>query len=217
MTTHASLDAHTIGLLRDAAAWRIIAKLFECPDDYWRDDLTRLAAELDAPDVRAAVDAIDEAATPAQYYSVFGPGGPAPPREASYHDSLELGSLMSDLAGYYEAFSYAPKTSEPLDHVAIEVGFVSYLKFKEAYARAQGDAERAEITARAITQFVADHLARIAEPIAKILAASHLVYLVHASRALTQRVGPRPPSARLPMLQTTSEDDDSGEIECGGS
>jgi TorA maturation chaperone TorD len=215
MSEQAAVDAGTLALLRDAAAWRVLAKLLECPDDHWHKDLCRLAAELNTPDVCEAVQVIDDTATPGQYYSVFGPGGPAPPREASYHDALELGSLMTELAGYYEAFSYAPRTSEPIDHVAIEVGFVSYLKFKQAYALAQDDTERAGIAARAAAQFVADHLSRIAEPLAHILAGSDLGYLECASRALADRVGPRPTSARLPMLQAPEAEDDSGAFECG--
>lgn len=204
----------TASLLRNAAAWRLLGRLFECPDEPWRLEIASLARELPSDDLRAVVESIDAAATAGQYYSVFGPGGPAPPREASYHDSLELGSLMSELAGYYAAFAYVPHSTETPDHVAIEVGFVAYLKLKEAYARVQGDDQHADIAASAAAQFMSDHLSRIAAPLATLLADSHLRYLAKASRLLAERVGPRPPSMRLPMLSSTA-DDDTGELECG--
>ena len=210
-----TVDRRIVELLREAAVWRVLGRLFECPTDDWRADVAALALELDADEVRAAVDAVDEMATPGQYYSVFGPGGPAPPREASYHESLELGSLMSELAGYYDAFAYAPQTAETPDHVAVEVGFVSYLKFKEAYALALGDQEHATVAADAAAHFIADHLSRVAMPLADILSTSHLDYLARASRLLAAQVGPKPPSLLLPMLPSTQDDDDAGEFECG--
>jgi nitrate reductase assembly molybdenum cofactor insertion protein NarJ len=201
-------------LLRDAAEWRLLGRLFECPDDQWNREIATLARELTNAKLRACVDLVDAAATAGQYYSVFGPGGPAPPREASHHESLELGSLMSELAGYYDAFGYSPHTTESPDHVAIEAGFVGYLKLKEAFARAQGDDEHAEMVARAATRFSADHLSRIATPLAKLLAGSHLRYLAEAARVLAERVGPPPRSARLPMLPL-AEDAADEEMECG--
>lgn len=214
MSTRTAVDAHTTGLLREAASWRVLGRLFECPDDHWRADLTLLTRELDIEELSQLNSSIDDEATPGQYHSVFGPGGPAPAREASYHDSIELGSLMSDLAAYYHAFSYAPRNGEPLDHVAVEINFVSYLKFKEAYAHAQGHDEQAEIVARAAAAFVTDHLARIATPLARLLASSSLRYLARGSALLAERVGPTSGPVRLPVL-TPGAPDDEEDITCG--
>lgn len=214
MSTHFAVDPHTTELLRDAAVWRVLGRFFECPDDHWRADITSLTRELNIDALRTAAAAIDDSATPGLYYSVFGPGGPAPPREATYHESLELGSLVSELAGYYEAFAYAPRNTEPLDHVAVEISFVSYLKFKEAYAHAQGDDERAEIAGRAAAQFIADHLSKIAAPLAELLANSHVQYLARAAEVLCARVGPRPASRRLPMVTPTLDDEPEGDFTC---
>jgi nitrate reductase assembly molybdenum cofactor insertion protein NarJ len=215
MTAHLAVDPHATEVLREAALWRALGRLFECPDDHWRADISSLTRELDVPALRTAAAAIDDSVTPGQYFSVFGPGGPAPPREASYHESLELGSLMSELAGYYHAFAYAPGHTEPLDHVAVELNFVSYLKLKEAYAYAQGHDERAEVAARAAARFISEHLTRIATPLAALLADSHLPYLAHASALLAAKVGARPVTSRLPMLHTPPSDDDDGDVECG--
>jgi nitrate reductase assembly molybdenum cofactor insertion protein NarJ len=209
------LDDRTAKLLRDAAEWRLLSRLLECPDDRWRNEVAALAGEIGAGDVRAAVDAIDASATPGQYYSVFGPGGPAPPREATYHESVELGSLMSELASYYNMFGYAPNTVETPDHIATEVGFIAYLKFKEAFARAQGDDERADVAARAAGQFLTDHLSRVANSVASLLDGSHLKYLASAAQALASRVGARPTSGLLPMVPPSLDDDETGEFLCG--
>jgi nitrate reductase assembly molybdenum cofactor insertion protein NarJ len=136
-----------------------------------------------------------------------------PPREVSYHDTLELGSLMSELAGYYDAFGYYPATSEPPDHVAVEVGFVAYLRFKEAYAVAAGDAEHAAMTAQAAVRFRADHLAMLAAPLAAVLADSDIDYLVQASGLLAGCVGDRPSRTRLPVFQEPV-DESGGEFPC---
>jgi hypothetical protein len=53
---------------------------------------------------------------------------------------------LSDLARYYEAFGYRPRGEDPLDHVAVEVGFVAYLHLKEALALANEDDEGASVT-----------------------------------------------------------------------
>jgi hypothetical protein len=202
------------GLLREAAVWRLLGRLFECPSSGWLDDMHALARELGDHDLTAAVEAAGNGASEGQYHSVFGPGGPAPPREATYRETLELGSLMSELAVYYHAFCYAPLLEESLDHIAVEVGFVAYLKLKEAYARAEGDDVRAGVAARAAEKFVANHLATMAEPLGRILAGSHLEYLARASRLLASRVGSAPRSGRLPMLAPVADDDEGGEFEC---
>jgi nitrate reductase assembly molybdenum cofactor insertion protein NarJ len=214
MSRDHTLDEQTRSLLRESAAFRMLARLFECPDADWRAELERLSRELADPELRAAVDAIDDTATPAQYYSVFGPGGPAPPREASYYQSLELGSLMSELSRFYDAFAYAPRSAEVPDHVSIEAGFVSYLKFKEAYARARGDDDGANVVSDAATRFMREHLSRLALPLATLLATSHLAYLHHASRLLAARVGAPPAVAFLPML-AAADDSEGGDLECG--
>jgi nitrate reductase assembly molybdenum cofactor insertion protein NarJ len=204
---------HGARLLRQAAEWRLLGRLFECPEGEWHHEVAALARELDDADLTGAVTAAADVASAGQYHSVFGPGGPAPPREATYHETLELGSLLSDLARYYDAFGYAPRLQEAPDHVAVEVGFVAYLKLKEAYALAQGDELHAAAAARAAESFIADHLVLLANPLATLLSSSHLDYLARASRLLASRTGPPPPSNRLPMLPTVADEEDAA-FEC---
>lgn len=207
------VDPRVRDLLRDAAWWRLLGRLFDCPSEEWRRDVATLAGEVDDTDLCRAAEAALVTATEGRYHSVFGPGGPAPPREVSYHDTLELGSLMSELAGYYEAFGYHPATPEAPDHLAVEVGFIAYLRFKEAYAMAAGDNERASTATQAAARFLTDHLAMLAAPLASVLADSEIDYLIQASRLLTSRAGERPSRTLLPVIQQPV-DQDGSEFRC---
>ena len=211
---HPETDRQMSALLMEAAEWRLLARLFECPAAEWEADLRQLACEVRDEALRAAASlATDTPPSLGQYHSLFGPGGPAPPREASYRDSLELGSLMSELAGYYDAFGYAPAATEPPDHVAVETGFLAFLKLKEAYALANADEEHAAVTASAAARFRSDHLATLAAPLARVLEDAPLEYVTLAARVLASRVGPVPRPMRLPMAQPTDGNDDA--FECG--
>ena len=208
------LDERLSALMMEAAEWRLLARLFDCPGPEWSADLRELAGEVRDESLRAAADrAADDVPSPGQYHSLFGPGGPVPPREASYRETLELGSLMSELAVYYDAFGYAPSGGEPPDQVAVETAFMAYLKLKEAYALANADWEHVAVTAAACARFRADHLAYVAAPLARVLEGSPLEYLAHASRALAFRVGPAPRSGRLPMAPPPEGDDEP--LACG--
>jgi hypothetical protein len=205
----ASLEPSARELLEDAANWRLLGLLFECPDAAWPGQLAALGDEVSDPDLRrAVVDALKHA-TEGIHHSIFGPGGPAPAREASYYVSVELGSLMSDLSAYYDAFAYRPETLEPPDHVAVEIGFVGYLRLKEAYARSIGDLEHAAITADAARRFMADHLANMAVPLGQALEQSGIDYLALAGGVLARRVGPSTRQV-LPMVPEPADDEPFG-------
>ncbi len=190
-------------LLREAAEWRLLSLLLECPAGNWQEQIAALATGVADPGLHAAADAAREEAAEGLYHSIFGPGGPAPPREVSYHDSVQLGYLLSELESYYGAFSFAPATPETPDHISVEAGFVGYLRLKEAYALARGDTEHAAITAEAAQRFLDDHLANSAEPLANALRNSGVRYLALAGEALLERVGARktaPAAQPFPIL-----------------
>lgn len=215
MTTPVVLNQRELQLAKEAATWRLISMLFECPNDAWRAQLAALAAEVEDPELKsAAKDALAEAGE-GLFHHTFGPGGPAPPREATYHQTVQLGYLMSELQAYYNAFAYRPQTAEPADHVSVETGFIAYLKLKQAYALACEDEERAATAAESAQRFIEEHLVNIAQPLAERLEGSSIRYLTKASAALSRRVGspPKAPSP-LPILQN---DQDESEIACGES
>ena len=215
------MDTRTHALLRQAAEWRLIGRLFECPAGTWRDDIVALARESDDALLGAAVTHALEEASEGLYHSTFGPGGPAPPREVTYVKAIQLGYLLSELTACYDAFAYQPVTRESPDHVSVEAGFVGYLRLKEAYAVTRGDEEQAAVTADAAATFVREHLSALAEPLAATLDASGVAYLAEAARALVARVGPPPSAAAspdgarlFPVIQPLEDED---EIACEGT
>ena len=178
-------------VLREAAEWRLIGLLLECPSGDWRAQVNGIAAEVGDARLTAAVEAIGDDGTEPLYHTTFGPGGPAAPREVSYHTTLLPGRLLSELATFYKAFAYDPTLPEAPDHVAVEAGFVAYLRLKQAYALEAGQAEQADITASACGRFIEDHLNAMGEPLAKSLGSSGIPYLAQAAAILLERVGPR--------------------------
>ncbi|MBI4879653.1 MAG: molecular chaperone TorD family protein [Planctomycetes bacterium] len=184
----AEMDPGAVSLLREAAEWRLMGLLFECPGEKWQAEVASLAAEVVAPDLRDAAAAARAQAALGLYHTALGPGGPAAPREVSHRETLVAGRLLAELRSVYEAFAYAPAIEEPPDHVAVEAGFVAYLRLKEAYARARGDQEQAAVAAQAARQFSAEHLRHVAEPLARTLASSGVGYLAQNGAALLRRV-----------------------------
>lgn len=216
MTAAPELDVRVLDVLRDAAEWRLLGRLFERPTSQWQADIGVLSREVSNRPLKLAARRARREASEGLFHSTFGPGGPAPPREVSYHVSLELGSLMSALEADYAAFGYEPHTEEPPDHVAVEVGFVAYLHLKEAFARVSGDDDAADLTRRVATRFVTDHLSMVAAPMAALLERSGVRYLSDASRLLAKRVGPSPATKHLPVFQPdpVADEDDEGGFAC---
>jgi nitrate reductase assembly molybdenum cofactor insertion protein NarJ len=193
-----ALDACRQELLREAAAWRLLGLLFECPSSAWRRHVRALAREVRAPGLRMAAHAALKQAGEGLYHSTFGPGGPAPCREAACRPAVELGTLMADLEGFYQAFGYQPENCEPPDHVAIETGFVSFLCLKQVYAIADGNQEAADIISQATRRFLEDHLRMLAGPLAAALRHSPVSYLKMAGEELCRRTGARPEASADP-------------------
>lgn len=205
------------GLLRDAAEWRLISLLFDCPVGDWQAQVKTLAAEANDPQLRTAAEFARAEAGEGLFHSIFGPGGPAPGREVSYRGWVEPGYLLSELSSFYDAFSYEPATSEVLDHVTVETGFIAYLKLKELYALECGDNEKAEIASNASTKFIDEHLSKFAEKLSRLLASSGLEYLELAGAALFARVGPDKDRSKQIYLPVLEAQEDELMFECGGA
>lgn len=208
-----ALERPTQELLGEAAEWRLIGLLLECPSEEWRARVEELAREATDADLREAAELSREQASEGLYHSTFGPGGPAPPREATHRDTLQLGYLMSELDAFYSSFGYRPAPVEPPDHIAVEAGFIAYLKFKQAYALACGDAEASNITGEACREFIAEHLASTAGPLTATLAASGVPYLAATGRALARRAGPA--KQRFLVLGAENLNEDGDNFGCG--
>ena len=207
-----AVEPGVLDLARQSAEWRLIGLLFEQPSPAWREQVAALGAEVADEKLKRAAEAALEEASEELYHSIFGPGGPASPREASYFDNIQLGYLIAELCAHYEAFAYEPSLGEAPDHVAVEAGFIAFLRLKEAYALAEGDNDHAAVTHEAAKHFLSEHLARMAPTLAEKFIPSDVEYLTLASEALAKRSGSlnQPPIA-LPVLQELNGE----QFDCG--
>lgn len=202
-------------IIVESAEWRLISLLFDCPTGNWFEQVKSLGKQVSDKRLKRAATAAQKEASEGLFHSIFGPGGPAPGREVSYRGWVQPGYMLSELSTYYDAFSYKPMTNEVPDHVAVETGFIAYLRLKEAFALECFDAENAKITADASTAFIDDHLSKYAEQMSNILANSGIEYLSLAGEALFKRVGvdkDKKNQAYLPVLETAEEE---SAFECG--
>lgn len=192
-------------LLREAAAWRLFALLFERPRPVWSAEVELIAREVDDEVLREAALQWVAGASEGDYLALLGPGGAASPREVGYRGMSDPGWILAELAQFYGAFAYRPAAEDPPDHVSVEAGFVSYLWLKEAYALENGDDEAAAVTAQAREQFVAQHLAHLAAPLAARLVQAGGTPLAVVAQLLASRV----PEAPAPVTSSPVEFDDA--------
>lgn len=190
-----------------AAEFRLIGLLLERPKEGSRAAIEALAREVGDDALKALADRLAAFDEPS-YVALLGPGGPVSPREAAYCRREDPGRIMADLAGFYRAFAFEPRTEDPPDHVAVETGFAGYLHLKEAYARMRGDAEAADVTIAARGRFLAEHLAPLAAGMAARLAAVAVPDLLSLVQSLQSRVG-------LPARPIDAEGGDDDELTCG--
>lgn len=180
--------------MRESTGWRLLGLLFERPRVGWRGEIELLAQEIRDPALRQAALA-SRTTDEGSYMRVLGPGGPVSPREISYRTSGDSGSLLSELAGFYEEYSYRPAMArDPADHVAVELGFVGFMSQREAYAVARGDDRTAESTRRAKRVFMEKHLGPFSAQLARRLEGTGEGHLVEAAKILRSwcpRGGPR--------------------------
>lgn len=202
-------------LLREAADWRLLSLLFDYPAGGWREQVGALRREAGGALLRQAADAALAGASEGEHQSIFGPGGPAPAREASYQSGVGLGYLLAELTAIYEGFGYTPATAETPDHAAVETGFVAFLKFKQAYALASGSPAEAAMCDEAAAYFIREHLRVLAGPLAGRLEAGAPPYLALAGQALLERAGPPVEAAVFDLPGLDAGGGDDAELTCG--
>jgi nitrate reductase assembly molybdenum cofactor insertion protein NarJ len=200
--------------LEEAAEWRLLALLFEYPAGDWRRQVEAVAAEIADPLLREAATAALEQAAEGIHHSIFGPGGPVPPREASYLTGVQLGYLLAELSDLYQKFGYQPPPAESPDHISVQAGFLAFLKFKLAFETASGNGEHVSRCQEGIDYLLKEHLCQLAEPVAAALESAGPPYLVLAGRALLERVGPAGPRPDLAIPGFIPGDEET-EITCG--
>jgi len=213
MQAAAIADPRVHERLAEATAWRLLGLLFERPREGWWQDVEALSRVVADPQIRAAAEAGREEASEGPYLALLGPGGLVSPREVTYRGMEDPGRILADIGAFYDAFAFQPETEEAPDHLAVEAGFVGYLCLKEAYARARGNEEEAEVAATAAARFREAHLSTHAWPVAERLEATGVRYLTLAATTLAHRTGPRrdtEPTVKSPLRLC-----DDCALECG--
>ncbi|HXF57428.1 MAG TPA: molecular chaperone TorD family protein [Actinomycetota bacterium] len=98
-----------------------------------------------------------------------------PPYETDFttRDVFRQSQELADLGGFYRAFGVEPARAQPerLDHVAVELEFLHLLSYKEAWALARGEEQRAALCQQAQVSFLAGHLLRWVPEFARRVAA----------------------------------------------
>ncbi len=189
--------------IEEAAALRLLGITFERPRPGWLDEIRRLAEELRDPIVVELARGADEGT----YHALLGPGGAVSPREVAYRSFEDPGRILAELAALHQAFGYAPRFSEePIDHLAVEIDFLAYLRMKEAFALANEDAAASELTRQARERFVSEHLGPLTRGFVSRLGDGGPAYLLHAARRLLAQV----PPGEAPVLAECDSDDCDG-------
>jgi TorA maturation chaperone TorD len=165
--------------LMRAGVYRLLGGAWAYPTPAHLADLAALAESLAgeaplAPALAAFASAsrgADAEATAQEYVFLFDREARCPPYEGAWGDAPQLAgksALLADVAGFYAAFGLEPSAAHPdaEDHIAPECEFMSALCLKEAYALAEGITEGLEVTRRAQSSFLGEHLGRWAEAFA---------------------------------------------------
>ena len=94
------------------------------------------------------------------YMRSFGTAGGCHDCETAFLTKLPAGGNLADMAGFYQAFSFPldSKKSNPPDHVATQLEFLSFMFAKEAKALFQEDKEARKTCLSARGKFVRDHM-----------------------------------------------------------
>jgi hypothetical protein len=191
--------------IAEAARWRLLGLLLERPRPGWHEEVAALGAEVRDGELSTLAGAARDASEGA-YLALVGPGAAISPREVAYRGLEDPGWVLADIAHFYETFAYRPCAEDPLDHVAVEAGFVGYLFLKEELARAADEVEAAETVAAARQRFLETHLATVAAPLARALAVAEGSCLARAAATLAARVPPCPVACPVTAVEEVAEE-----------
>ena len=94
-----------------------------------------------------------------------------PPCEAFYtaKEIFQETSELADIAGFFKAFGLTLAESERVDHISVELEFMHFLTYKEAYAQTHHDPARARFCRENQRKFIRDHLGRWGVHFARLL------------------------------------------------
>jgi TorA maturation chaperone TorD len=94
-----------------------------------------------------------------------------PPCEAFYtaKEIFQETSELADIAGFFKAFGLTLAEGERVDHISVELEFMHFLTYKEAYAQTHHDPARARFCRETQRKFLRDHLGRWGTHFARLL------------------------------------------------
>ena len=94
-----------------------------------------------------------------------------PPCETLYtaHHVFQQTQDLSDIAGFLRAFGLEMADKERLDHISVELEFMHFLTYKEAYALTHHGPAKARLCREAQRKFIQEHLGRWAHRFAERL------------------------------------------------
>jgi DMSO reductase family type II enzyme chaperone len=196
-------EAAERALLR-SQAYRVLALAFRHPD---RDTVRALseaatalaavgAGRLPGPvreglaDLATALDAATLEDVQEQYVGTFGhvtvPDCPLYETACGAGDPFLQPQTLADLAGFYRAFGLemAGEAHERADHLSVELEFMHYLAYREAYALERHGPERTATVRDAQGRFLEAHLGRWAPIVARAVSARSEGTLGAAARVL---------------------------------
>lgn len=139
-----------------------LSHAFRYPQPDMVDCYRRLSAGPETVGLAGYLSSMEELGR--QYLKLLGLTSPPdfPPYETEYGagQSFQQAQDLADISGFYRAFGVEPASGERLDHISVEMEFMYYLTYKEAYARQHHGTVQARLCRRAQRRFLEQHLGR---------------------------------------------------------
>ena len=162
----------TDSLMERAALYEAFSLLFRYPDEEVFELLKGRVATLEdgcldaerrgsLETFRVVVGDVNYGEYRNEYSRLFTGAGLCRTNENDYERlSFSMTERLADVAGFYKAFGFemADGAGERPDFIGVELEFVRMLLLKQAYAQERGWTERAEITEKALSQFLESHI-----------------------------------------------------------
>ncbi len=151
-----------------------------------------------------------------EYHRLFGTHVACPSAEGSYQQ-VERGPIIGDVSAFYAAFQMKVLEKQgPPDSLKMELGFMSFMALKTAYALENGLKEEREIVEEAQTKFLSSHLGRWAKCFStKLKEVSENVFYQNLAALLEQWIAEDCQWVNAsPVLLQEFELKEEGEVSC---